>query len=115
MIQVQARGFVLSDAIRHYAERRLRFALPLEHERVLRVALTLSDVNGPRGGVDKKGRIQGVLTGRASLLIEDTQPDAYVAIDRASDRIAVCMYRVLEREKTRARVSRAARIETRAH
>ena len=49
-VVVNARGFVLSDALRHYAERRLRFALPLEHAPILRVSLTLSDVNGPRGG-----------------------------------------------------------------
>jgi len=114
MIHVQARGFALSDAIRQYAEKRLRFALPLDHKRVLRVALTLSDVNGPRGGVDKKCRIQVVLKGRASLVIEDTQPDAYVAMDGASERIAACMYRLLERGKIRSRVSRAAPVEPRA-
>ena len=114
-ISIKSRGFALSDALRRYAERRLRFALPLESTRIQHVALDLADVNGPRGGVDKKCRVRVVLSGRATLVIEDTQPDAYVAIDRASERMAVCMYRVLDKTKQRARTGLVLPVEEAAH
>ena len=115
MIHVLARGFELSKALSGYAERRLRFALPLESARIQRVTATLSDVNGPRGGVDKKCRIQVVLTGRGKLVLEDTQPDAYVAIDRASERMASRLYRVLQREKPRRRIAGAFASQAQPH
>ena len=110
-IRINAQGFGVTAAIRAYAERRLRFALPLEHPAVRGVVLTLTDVNGPRGGVDKRCRIQVRLAGRAPRMIEETRGDAYVAIDRASERMAISLYRMIERTKERRRSSQPGLVE----
>ena len=85
-IDIQSRGFALTHALREYAERRLRFALVHAGDRTLRVTVRLVDVNGPRGGIDKRCRIQATLNGLGELVIEDTQTNLYLAIDRAADR-----------------------------
>jgi putative sigma-54 modulation protein len=76
-------GFDLSAGLREHVERRIHFALDRASQYVRKVSIRLSDVNGPRGGEDKRCSIQVTVAGAADVLIEDTEPDLYVAIDRA--------------------------------
>ena len=84
-IDIQSRGFALTHALREYTGRRLRFALVLAGGRVRRVAVRLFDVNGPRGGIDKRCHIRGALNGLAAVVTEDAEADLYLAINRAAD------------------------------
>ena len=79
-------NFSLTDALRSHAEWRLRFALTYFDNHIQRVVMRLSDINGPRGGTDKRCHIQVVLKGLPDVVIEDTEADLYIAIDRATDR-----------------------------
>jgi hypothetical protein len=54
--------------------------------RLRRVDVTLSDLNGPRGGVDKRCLIKVSIDGLRPVVIEDVQSDLYMAIDRAAGR-----------------------------
>ena len=85
-IDIHAQGFSLTGALRDHTERRLRFALARVSDRVGRITVRLIDINGPRGGNDKRCRIQVMLNGLAAVVIEDTEPNLYLAIDRATDR-----------------------------
>jgi len=72
--------------MRQFAERRLSFAL--DHLRNLRrISISLEDVNGPKGGVDKHCRIVAELAVN-SLVLEETQPDWQSAVARAIHRLA---------------------------
>ena len=83
-IEIQARGFALTECLREHAERRLQFALSWVGVRAVRVCLF--DVNGPRGGNDKRCRIQIPMRGAPNVVVEDSESDLYLAIDRAADR-----------------------------
>lgn len=96
---IQARDFTLTAALRAHAERRLRFALARADDQLLGVVMRLSDINGPRGGTDKRCRIQVLLQGLPNVVVEDTQRDLYVAIDRATDRIGRAVARRLARQR----------------
>ena len=85
-IEIQARGFKLTEALRTQAERRVRFALGSTSGRVRSVVMRLVDENGPRGGVDKRCTIRAALPGVPPVVIEQQEADLYVAIDRAADR-----------------------------
>lgn len=98
-IEIQAAEFELTDALRAHVQRRLHFALARFEGRVVRVIVRLSDLNGPRGGEDKNCRLQLRLHGLPEFVIEDTEADLYVAINRAADRAA----RQLQRQLRRAR------------
>ena len=100
-IDIQSRGLALTDARREYTERRLQFALARVGDRVRRVTVRLFDVNGPRGGIDKRCTIQVMLNGLADVVIEDTEADLYVAIDRAANRIGRTVVRSLARQSVR--------------
>ncbi len=96
-IVIQANGFVLTEALRAYTEQRLATTLGWAGDRMRRLAVSLSDINGPRGGIDKRCKIQVQLGGGQEVVIEDTEADLYVAIDRATDRADRAVVRRVER------------------
>jgi len=102
-IQIQTRGFRLSDGLRSHAERRLRFALGTAGDRVQRVVMRLADENGPRGGVDKRCTIRAILSGAPTVVIEQQETDLYVAIDRAVSRAGRGISRRLDRAAAQRR------------
>ena len=104
-IDIQARNFSLTDALRSHAERRLRLALTCCDDHIQRVVMRLSDINGPRGGADKRCHLQVVLAGLPDVVIEDTEADLYVAIDRATDRGGRTVGRRLARQRDRGRAT----------
>ncbi len=98
-VTIQANGFVLTEALRAYTEQRLRTALGWAGEHMRKLAVSLSDINGPRGGVDKRCKIQVQLGGGADVIIEDTEEDLYAAIDRAAERADRAVVRQVERKR----------------
>ncbi len=98
-LDIQARGFALSDAMRNYTLKRLRFALGRDDNVVMRARVRLADINGPRGGVDKRCQIELALAGQANIVIEDTEADLYFAIDRACERAMRTLTRRLARSR----------------
>jgi len=103
-IDIQARSFSLTKALRDYTTRRLGFALSSRDEHIRRVLVRLSDINGPRGGDDKQCHIQVMLNHLPDVVIEDTETDMYAAIDRAIDRAGRTVGRRLARQRDKRRV-----------
>ncbi len=99
-IDIRARDFSMTDALRRHAERRLRLALGRCDAHVQRVLMRLSDTNGPRGGSDKRCHLQVLMAGLPDVVVEDTESDLYVAIDRAADRARRTVVRKLGRRQT---------------
>jgi ribosomal subunit interface protein len=98
-IDIQARGFELTDGLREHTKKRLGFATDWAHDELRTIHVRLSDVNGPRGGEDKRCLIQIPLVGMQDIVIDELESDLYVAIDKAANR----MERVLSKRIERAR------------
>jgi len=98
-INIQTKGFELTEGLRAHTERRLQFALNWASNDVRAVTVRLSDINGPRGGNDKRCQILIPLTGKQEVVIEDTESDLYIAIDRATDRTERTLARRLHRQR----------------
>ncbi len=99
-IDIQSRGFTLTDALLSYSQRRILFALTYCSGHINRVVIRLSDINGPRGGADKRCHVQIMLAGIPDVVIEDTEVDLYAAIDRAVDRARRTVVRKVDRQLT---------------
>jgi len=110
-LDIQARNFQLTKALRNYIKRRLGFALSSKNNHIQRVQVRLSDINGPRGGADKCCHIQVLLPHIADVIIEDTETDLYAAIDRAADRAGRTVERRLARQRDKGRSVRMHRVE----
>jgi putative sigma-54 modulation protein len=98
-IDIQARGFALTEALRLHCERRLRFAIGAGGSRLSGIAVRLSDVNGPKGGVDKRCTIRATFPGAAPIFIAQDETDVYAAIDRAVNRAARTLSRQFKRSR----------------
>ncbi len=85
-IQIHSDDFNLTDGLRDHIVKRLEYSLNHGRDVISRVVVRLADINGPKGGVDKCCGIEVRLKGRATIAIDDTQTDLYVAIDRAAER-----------------------------
>lgn len=96
-INIQARGFELTEGLRQHTERRLQFAIDWASDEVRTVKVRFSDINGPRGGHDKCCTILIPIAGQRDVVIKDIEADLYVAIDRAADRVERTLARKLER------------------
>ena len=96
-IDIQARGFKLTEATRTYCDRRLRFALGSMVGDVHSVTIRLADQNGPRGGIDTRCSIRVTLRDGPLVIILQEDTDLYVAIDRAVDRASRTAARRLDK------------------
>jgi hypothetical protein len=85
-IQLRSQGTEGSEALRAHAERCIGFALRRFASRIDRVSVWLEDVNGPRGGVDKRCRIAVRLRPTGGAFVTKSAADAYAAIGRAAGR-----------------------------
>ena len=108
---IQASGFEMTGALRAYTEQRLATALGWAREHMHKLIVSLSDINGPRGGVDKRCKIQVQLGGGRGVIIEDTEADLYAAIDRAAERADRALVRQVERTRDFARERMPAQVD----
>ena len=99
-LYVRIHGADPADALRGYAERRLRFALGRFTDQIGRVTVLVEDVNGPRGGLDKVCRIRAEVAQYGHFVFQESvDTTLQAAIDDAADRIGRTVARELRRER----------------
>lgn len=95
----------VSDSIHAYVERRLGFALGRFADVVENVVVSLADINGPRGGIDKSCRMRVTLIGHKTPVIADVlDVEIRAAIDMAAERVGRAVARQLDRRTSRRSV-----------
>ena len=102
-IQVNTRHFALTNELKKYVKRRLKFALGSRFEQVKRVEVTLSDINGPKGGEDKRCQVLLKMKGQSDVVIDDVQSHMYPAIDRAANRASLAVSKRISRIRNKAK------------
>ena len=95
---IQSHGFSLTKALREYTQKRLGYAVSFAGDHIRRITVKLSDINGPRGGEDKRCHVVVTLQNMPSVIIEDVQSNLYTAIDRAVERAGWAVTRVMRRK-----------------
>ncbi len=100
---ISARGFTTTAALKDYIGRRLNFAFDRFAPRIRRVQVRLSDINGPRGGSDKRCQLVVAMGDLPAIVVEDTSSDLYMAIDRSIGRAVHAVGRNVVRRRERGR------------
>jgi ribosome-associated translation inhibitor RaiA len=100
-MELEMRGvnYELNDALKVHIERRLGFALGRFADRIQRLMVRLSDINGPRGGVDKRCQIAVALVPRGVVMIEGAGDDPFALIADAAKRAQRSVGRTLQRRR----------------
>ena len=102
-IRITGNNLSISAALKTDAERRLRTAIaeagPNE------VEVRLSDVNGPRGGIDKECAVRAVLSRAGVVFVRARGEDAYSTVDKAAGRLRSALARRIGRYRSTRRRS----------
>lgn len=106
-IDLRSSNLPISVALREHVVRRLDFAIRRFAHRIDKVVVRIVDVNGPKGGPDKRCRmVAHYEEGPHVLLVEATDSDAYVAVSQAAIRLEERVARALSRRGSRAIANR---------
>ena len=89
----------LSQETREFARRRLLFALSRFDSKIDRVSITITDINGPRGGIDKSCLVAVEMRKLANLRVSCEDTDLETSIARAADRARRAVSRAVERSQ----------------
>ncbi|HEY3445105.1 MAG TPA: HPF/RaiA family ribosome-associated protein [Myxococcales bacterium] len=85
-VEIRSKGIELTAGLREFVERRARFSLGRQSDQVARVQVWLEDVNGPKGGDDKRCRVKLSGPGLSGRLIESSSSDLGAAVFDALER-----------------------------
>jgi putative sigma-54 modulation protein len=99
-LSIRVHGFSLRQEFRDYVERRLTLATDRFRGRITSLTVQLSDVNGPRGGVDKACLITAVLPGVGEIAVGERAETLTTATDRAAHRLKSRIAAFVSRRKT---------------
>ena len=104
-IKINTRDFTLTPALSSFIDEKMKFALSRYNQRIRIAEISLRDINGPRGGVDKLCIIKMKLNQFKTLVVEDESEDAYEAINACCKRAKRRVERHFNRAKTVRRIS----------
>ncbi|GJM23428.1 MAG: hypothetical protein DHS20C15_33430 [Planctomycetota bacterium] len=99
--EFRARGLKLSKALRDHVEARLHYALGRFGDRVRRVQVQFTDVNGPRGGEDIECRVLARLAPRGEIVVQELRGNPFAAAALAAQRVGYSASRFFERQNDR--------------
>ncbi len=93
------------DTLQRESERRLLFATDRFEPEIREIDVVLSDLNGPRGGVDKRCTLVARLRRGGTLEIQETRSSFVVAIRLAAKRLRLALTRQIggKRQRVTAR------------
>ena len=98
-IKIRTQGFDLTWSIERFAYSQVESSLRAFSEMVSSVELSLKDINGPKGGVDKLVLIRTRLRTGKVIAVESTRSSLYSAIALSARRTKRSVRRTLKKYK----------------
>jgi putative sigma-54 modulation protein len=86
LVHIQARHFSLSEGLNKYVKSKMKVMLSRHEENIIRIDVSLFDVNGPKGGEDKCCKIIIKVNGCSTIVVQETAEDLYDAINTCARR-----------------------------
>lgn len=102
-LKVSSQNIPISEAVSALIERQIGYALGRFESRIREVSVRLSDLNGPKGGIDKHCKIMVKFRTGGSVMAEVTDVEFEPVVHRSVDRIARRVQRHWDSAQTRAR------------
>jgi putative sigma-54 modulation protein len=103
-IQVRAHNVEVPAEVLELAKRRLSFALGRFENRIARIQVRLTDINGPKSGLDKACQLLIKLHYANELIVECVDSSWEAAICTAADRSGSAVQRELDRRRENRRL-----------
>lgn len=97
LIEVTSRNVSVSEEQQEWVLRRVQFALGRFVSRIRRVSVIFSDVNGDRGGEDKKCRLRISMIPSGEVIVEDVDASIESVVANVTERASRSVARAVER------------------
>ncbi|THF59208.1 HPF/RaiA family ribosome-associated protein [Pseudothauera rhizosphaerae] len=107
-IDLRCDGVEVSPGLKEYVARRMRFAIGRFRSHIQWARVKVADVNGPRGGTDKRCVVQLRLRNLPDVIFAITELEVRTAVDRAAERVARVLASRLGRQRQGLRLPAAA-------
>ncbi|MCG8409033.1 MAG: HPF/RaiA family ribosome-associated protein [Phycisphaerales bacterium] len=102
-LKVTSQNKAVSDDLVTLVHRQVGYALARFESRIRNISVRLSDLNGPKGGIDKHCKIMVTFRNGDSVVAEVADVEFEPVIHRAVDRVAKRVQRHWRTMQTRAR------------
>lgn len=109
-LDLQAPGLELRRGLRDHIASRLEAALSRCANRIRHVSVRLRNVNGPRGGIDKRCSIKVELENAGAVRIEEHGLELRSLINRAMERTGRNVFKRLDRTTRPVRTRKPAQV-----
>ena len=96
-INIVDRNVQITSGQREHIDRCLQFAFDRFGSHIRTVDVSLTDVNGPRGGDDLQCRMKVVLQAKREIVVEGKGVSVEAVVAETADRAAVAVSRRLDR------------------
>ncbi|MEP0841103.1 MAG: HPF/RaiA family ribosome-associated protein [Phycisphaerae bacterium] len=96
-LRVHGHHFEVDDTLDAHITERFRSALDQLEHMVHEVAVRIEDVNGPKGGVDKRCHATVHLRAGGTVVVDEMHPDVFAAVSVAADRVKNVVSRKVEK------------------
>jgi putative sigma-54 modulation protein len=98
-IDIRSTNLPLSDAVHGYVASRVEATLTRFTSAVRSVTVTLSDLNGPKGGCDMRCHMEINMQTAPSVVIEERADDLYATVSSAAQRAKAAVLRRVDSSK----------------
>jgi len=103
-IEIRTRNLEAEETLRSFIEQRLERSLRRFAPRIRRIRVYLGDINGPRGGIDKRIRAVLDLFPKGQIVVDGTSENSFAAAADVAHRLQRSVRRALQ-----SRISRRLR------
>ena len=97
VLRIHGHHLEVSDTLDAHITDRFKSALDQLDHMVTEINVRLEDVNGPKGGVDKKCHATVHLRAGGTVVVEETHADIYAAVSVVADRCKNVVSRKVEK------------------
>ena len=100
-LHIHQKGLTIGRTLRDQITEQVETAFRRLSKRIRAITVYLTDINGPRGGVDKECQIAVQLHRGGTVRVGQTDADLIAAVNVATDRVSHAVMRKLERRRNR--------------
>ena len=112
-VRIQQGNTEVSPGTMEAALEKVHFALGRLNHRIYTLQIRLEDVNGPKGGRDKRCVLEADLVHRGGLVVEGSDEDILAAVTRAARRLTRRVANEFERSRDLRRLGFRPRAQCR--
>lgn len=102
-MSLTVKGVEKTPTLNRLLDHKLHYAFDQFGRWVHDVALAIEDLNGPKGGVDKRCRVAVTIPRHRSVVVEGRGEDLFAVVTDSIDRAARALARVRDRRHSRRR------------